>query len=60
LNLSDQLFRAEQYKNVIVAYNKGAAVRLGDVADVRDSVEDIRNAGLVAGAPAAPASGGRR
>jgi multidrug efflux pump len=49
---NDQLFRAAQYKNVIVAYSKGAAVRLGDVADVRDSVEDIRNAGLANGTPA--------
>src|SRR5512146_2834541 len=38
ITANDQLFRAEQYKKVIVAYTNQAAVRLGDVADVRDSV----------------------
>ncbi len=46
---NDQLFTADQYRPVIVAYQKGAAVRLGDIADVQDSVEDIRNAGLANG-----------
>ena len=51
---NDQLMQAEQYKNVIVAYNtqNGAAVRLGDVADVQDAVEDIHNVGLANGKPA--------
>jgi multidrug efflux pump len=34
-----------------VAYNKGAPVRLSDVADVIDSVEDIRNLGVANGQP---------
>jgi multidrug efflux pump len=37
---------------MIVAYRNGAAVRLSDVADVIDSVEDTRNAGLSNGKPA--------
>ncbi|HEX2331154.1 MAG TPA: multidrug efflux RND transporter permease subunit [Candidatus Angelobacter sp.] len=49
---NDQLFTADQYRNVIVAGSKNGTVRLGDVADVQDSVEDIRNAGLANGAPA--------
>jgi len=49
---NDQIFRAEQYRNLIVSYKNGAPVRLGDVADVQDSVEDIRNIGLANGKPA--------
>jgi multidrug efflux pump len=45
----DQLHRAEQYRPLIVAYRGGAAVRLSDVARVEDSVEDLRNAGLLNG-----------
>jgi multidrug efflux pump len=48
---SDQLFTADQYRPLIVAYNNGAAVRLGDVAEVTDSVSDIRNIGLANGKP---------
>jgi len=49
---NDQLKRADQYRNLIISYNKGATVRLGDVADVQDSVEDLRNIGLANGKPA--------
>jgi HAE1 family hydrophobic/amphiphilic exporter-1 len=35
-----QLMKAWQYRPIVVAYNKGAAVRLSDVAHVIDSVED--------------------
>jgi multidrug efflux pump len=44
---SDQLFTADQYRPLIVAYHNGAPVRLGDVADVEDSVADVRNIGLL-------------
>ncbi len=40
------------YKNLIVTYSNGAAVRLSDVAVVTDSVQDIRNLGLFNGEPA--------
>ena len=46
IETNDQLRRAEEYKNVVVSYRSGAAVRLPDVADVQDSVEDIRAMGL--------------
>jgi len=49
---NDQLKKADEYKGLIVAYRNGAAVQLSDVADVRDSVEDLRNAGLTNGKPA--------
>ncbi|MBF0565903.1 MAG: multidrug efflux RND transporter permease subunit [Nitrospirae bacterium] len=49
---NDQLHGSVQYLPLVVAYRGGAAVRLRDVADVRDSVEDLRTAGLVNGKPA--------
>ncbi|MDE3165566.1 MAG: efflux RND transporter permease subunit, partial [Acidobacteriota bacterium] len=52
LATTDQLFRAADYAKLIVTYRNGDAVRLGDVADVRDSVQDRRNAGLANGKPA--------
>ncbi len=48
---NDQLFTADEYRPLIVAYNNGAAVRLGDVADVQDSVADVHNLGLANGKP---------
>ena len=52
LNTSDQLLTADEYKPLLVAYVNGSPVRLSDVADVTDSVEDIRTAGLWNGQPA--------
>ncbi|HLW71050.1 MAG TPA: multidrug efflux RND transporter permease subunit [Candidatus Binataceae bacterium] len=52
LGATDQLLSANQYRPLIVAYNNGAAVRLSDIADVTDSVEDVRNVGLVDSVPA--------
>ena len=48
---NDQLFTADEYRPLIVAYNNGGPVRLGDVADVEDSVADVRNVGLANGKP---------
>ena len=48
----DQATKAAQYRGIVVAYRNGAAVRLSDVAEVVDSVEDLRNAGLANGVPA--------
>ena len=42
---NDQLFRAEQYRPLVVAWRNGAPVRLSDVAKVEDGVEDIYNVG---------------
>jgi len=46
---NDQASKADQYKPLVVAYRNNAAVRLSDVADVQDSVEDLRNLGLANG-----------
>ena len=51
---NDQLFKAEDYKKLVVTYTNGAAVRLSDVADVQDSVENIRTAGYLNGQPSIP------
>jgi len=51
---NDQLFKAADYKPLTVSYAKGAPVRLSDIADVQDSVEDIRTAGYVNGKTAIP------
>ena len=48
---NDQLFNAVDYRPLIVAYRNGAPVRVGDVADVVDSVEDIHTAGYANGKP---------
>jgi len=48
VNDNDQIKQADDYRPLIIAYNKqnGGAVRLGDVADVQDSVEDAHIYGL--------------
>ena len=54
LSTTDQLLKAEDYKPLIVRYasGTGAAVQLSDIALVRDSVENVRAAGMVDGKPA--------
>ena len=49
---NDQAKTAAEYRPIIVAYNHGAPVRLADVATVEDSVQDIRNVGMLNGTPA--------
>ena len=49
---NDQANKAESYKSLIVAYRNGAPVRLSDVGDIVDSVENIRTLGLANGKPA--------
>jgi multidrug efflux pump len=48
---NDQAMTAAEYMPVIVAYRNGAGVQISDVADVVDSVQDLRNAGLANGKP---------
>ncbi len=47
----DQATRAVEYRPLVVAWRNGAPVRVSDVADVVDSVQDVRNAGLSDGKP---------
>ncbi|MHB8447905.1 MAG: multidrug efflux RND transporter permease subunit [Rudaea sp.] len=49
---NDQARAAAQYRDLILAWRNGAPVRLADVAQVEDSVEDVRNLGLSNGEPA--------
>src|SRR5215469_7558332 len=51
---TDQLLKASEYRSLVVTYRNGAAVPLSEVANVTDSVEDIRTLGLVNGKPAIP------
>ena len=46
---NDQISHAEDYKPLIVGYHHGAAIHLSDVADVVDSVQNIRAAGYMDG-----------
>ena len=48
---NDQLSSAGQYMPLVVAYRNGSAVRLSEIAQVTDSVQDIRNAGSYKGQP---------
>jgi multidrug efflux pump len=48
---NDQLFTADKYRPLIVAYNNGSPVRLSDVGDVEDAVADVRNIGLANAKP---------
>ena len=48
---NDQLLKANYYKDLVVGYHNGAAVKLSDVADVQDSVENIRATGFLNGKP---------
>lgn len=48
---NDQIITADDYRPLAIAYRNGAAVRLQDVADVTDSVENIRSGGYVNGRP---------
>jgi multidrug efflux pump len=49
---NDQASKAAEYRGLVIAYRNGAAVRLQDVAEVIDSVENVRNLGLANGQPA--------
>jgi multidrug efflux pump len=49
---NDQLLHAVDYMPLVVGYHNGAAVKLSDIADVRESTENIRAAGFVNGQPA--------
>src|SRR5579871_1979450 len=51
IGANDQMFKAAEYRNLLVAYHNGAAVRLSDIAEVVDSVEDLRNVGFSDGKP---------
>jgi len=49
---NDQATLAAQYRDLVIAYRNGEAVRLSDVAEVDNAVENLQNAGLFNGKPA--------
>jgi multidrug efflux pump len=49
---NDKANHAEDYRPLVIAYRDDAAVRLSDVAEVEDSVENARSIGLANGKPA--------
>ena len=48
---NDQLFRARDYRPLIVSYKMGSPVRLSDIADVVDAPETLRASGYANGKP---------
>jgi multidrug efflux pump len=52
INANDQIFSAAEFREVIVAYKKGSPVRLKDIGNVIDDVENVRMAGWVNDRPA--------
>ncbi|HXT76383.1 MAG TPA: multidrug efflux RND transporter permease subunit [Candidatus Eisenbacteria bacterium] len=51
INTTDQLFKADEYKSLVLSWKQGAAVRMSDIGNVIDSVTDVRNSGVTNGKP---------
>jgi len=49
IQTNDQILKAYQYRPLIVTYQNGRPVRLSDVGEINDSIQDLRNAGLADG-----------
>ncbi|MBV8938799.1 MAG: multidrug efflux RND transporter permease subunit [Alphaproteobacteria bacterium] len=52
LGVNDQLQNAEEYRSLIIAMHNGNAVRIRDVGEVAESVENVKVGGWVNGKPA--------
>ena len=52
IGANDQAKTAAEYRSLLIRYQNNAGVRLGDVADVQDGVQDVRNYGASNGRPA--------
>ncbi|HKD76458.1 MAG TPA: efflux RND transporter permease subunit, partial [Ktedonobacterales bacterium] len=52
IGTTDQLFKAAEYRPLVIGFHSGAPVHLGDVAEITDGVQDVRNAGIADGRPA--------
>jgi multidrug efflux pump len=52
IGANDQLLSSEQYRALIVTYRNGAPVKLGDIANVIDGVENTHQAAWMNDAPA--------
>jgi multidrug efflux pump len=51
VSANDQIFKAIDYQPLVIAYRNGSAVRISDVGQAVDSVEDLRNSGYANGKP---------
>jgi multidrug efflux pump len=51
INTTDQLFKASEYRTLVLSWKQGAAVRMSDIGNVIDSVTDVRNSGVTNGKP---------
>ena len=49
ITVNDQLSKAADYRDLVVATRNGAAVKLQDIADVVDSTENVRSGGYING-----------
>ena len=52
IGANDQIFTSDQYKPIIIGYKNGAPVRVQDVANVIDSVENTQQAAWMNDSPA--------
>src|SRR2546426_4878381 len=52
INVNDQIFSGADYRNVILAYRNGSPVRVADIGEAVDNVENVRMASWVGGNPA--------
>ncbi|NYT58080.1 multidrug efflux RND transporter permease subunit [Alcaligenaceae bacterium] len=52
INANDQLKSVDDYQQLIIAYENGAALRLQDVAQTREDAENIRQAAWIGQTPA--------
>ncbi len=52
IGVNDQIFSASEYKPIIIAYKNGSPVRVSDIGDVVDNVENVRLAGWAGDKPA--------
>ena len=52
IEANDQLVSSDNYRSIIVAYRDGAPVRLSDIADVIDDVENVKQAAWMNERPA--------
>jgi multidrug efflux pump len=48
---NDQIFKASDYEPLVIGYHNGSAVRVSDIGEADDSVEDLRNSGYANGKP---------
>ena len=52
INANDQIFTAAEFREIILAYKNGSPVRIRDIGEVIDNVENVRMAGWVNQQPA--------